>query len=501
MRETSMQNDSFLEENSRKSGGALHYAMNKAAALDEEAREESHSPKTVLVQDLEKPQNCHHPFGLKNLSRSSSENSTFGNYPLIIKSLDDVIDSAEYLNEDAFQNCDFEYNLDVNFLNYHKYQEAAPTLAPMQATEHHHQFYSSSSSSSNHLYHQASSYSYDAHSLAQHMQVHHLKGKAIDAAGNHSTMVDYHHPHGTALAAVAYPSKTGFVGYPQDDFGTAALFPQHFQENIGYIGEGKVASYPAGVFSTGCGQTKKSKTSKRKSSSSAKARRSSRDESLLGGETGRATAKYQVKPLAKKTKVLQSQPGGTAAASSIRSNTTTTNKNNNNAAGGSGSKSARANSKKKRTSFPRNTTKALKEWLRRNILNPYPSEEEKKKLCREFDLTCPQLQTWFINARIRLWKPCIEHIYNSKKHQLKRMEANSSSGSGNCTSENPPSHSSNYLGGSPENNNLAKREIIAGNGNNSNSVSGAMKMISKLRAIPDLEIKIADQVEKFMASM
>jgi hypothetical protein len=468
-----MQNDSFLEESSGGSGGALQFAMNKAAALDEEAREESHSPKTVLV-DLEKPQNCHHLFGLKNLSRSSSENSTFGNYPLIIKSLDDVIDSAEYLNEDAFQNCDFEYNLDVNFLNYHKYQEAAA----MQASEHHHhQYYSSNN------YHQAgSTYSYDAHSLAQHMQVPHLKGKAIDAA---STM-DYH--HGTAIA---YPSK---VGYSQDDFGTA-LFPQHFQENC-YIGEGKVASYPpAAAFSSGC--AKKTKSSKRKSSSAAA--KTQRSTSLLGGET-RTTAAKHVKPrhmpLAKKSKVLQSQPGGTA---SIRSNTTTTTT----ATATGGSKSARANcnspsSKKKRTSFPRNTTKALKEWLRRNILNPYPSEEEKKKLCREFDLTCPQLQTWFINARIRLWKPCIEHIYNSQKHQLKRMEASSSS------SENPPNHSPNYLG-SPDNN-LVKREIIPGSSNNNgngngNSVSGAMKMISKLRAIPDLEIKIESQVEKFMASM
>lgn len=73
-----------------------------------------------------------------------------------------------------------------------------------------------------------------------------------------------------------------------------------------------------------------------------------------------------------------------------------------------------SSSKRKRSSFPRATTKVLKNWLKENILKPYPTDSDKRSLCAKCDLTLSQLQTWFINARIRMWKPCIEEIYKLK---------------------------------------------------------------------------------------
>ena len=84
MQEPCMRNDSFLERNS---GGsqALRYAMNTAVDESDTSREESHSPKTVLLQPLDehvgRKKANQIPFGIKNLSRSSSENSTFEYVP------------------------------------------------------------------------------------------------------------------------------------------------------------------------------------------------------------------------------------------------------------------------------------------------------------------------------------------------------------------------------------------------------------------------------------
>ena len=52
----------------------------------------------------------------------------------------------------------------------------------------------------------------------------------------------------------------------------------------------------------------------------------------------------------------------------------------------------------------KDTTGALKMWLRRHKKNPYPSKAEKIMLAILSRMTLTQVSTWFANARRRLKK-------------------------------------------------------------------------------------------------
>ncbi|KAF6163056.1 hypothetical protein GIB67_001384, partial [Kingdonia uniflora] len=56
----------------------------------------------------------------------------------------------------------------------------------------------------------------------------------------------------------------------------------------------------------------------------------------------------------------------------------------------------------------------LRVWLFEHILHPYPTESEKQMLASQTGLTKIQVSNWFINARVRVWKPMIEEIYREE---------------------------------------------------------------------------------------
>ncbi|KAG2386659.1 hypothetical protein C9374_002403 [Naegleria lovaniensis] len=62
----------------------------------------------------------------------------------------------------------------------------------------------------------------------------------------------------------------------------------------------------------------------------------------------------------------------------------------------------------KRFNIPKHARAVLMEWLERHFDHPYPSEEEKEELCKTTKLTMSQINTWFVNSRIRIWKPKVE---------------------------------------------------------------------------------------------
>ena len=68
--------------------------------------------------------------------------------------------------------------------------------------------------------------------------------------------------------------------------------------------------------------------------------------------------------------------------------------------------------------LPRRSVKRLKEFLYNNFDNPYPSEAQKSRLAKELDLDVVQVNTWFINARMRMWKPEIEKLFIRMKERL-----------------------------------------------------------------------------------
>ncbi|CAG0913629.1 unnamed protein product [Notodromas monacha] len=62
----------------------------------------------------------------------------------------------------------------------------------------------------------------------------------------------------------------------------------------------------------------------------------------------------------------------------------------------------------KKYGLPRGAVITLKKWLFDHIVHPYPTEEEKKILASETNLTLLQVNNWFINARRRILQPMLD---------------------------------------------------------------------------------------------
>lgn len=58
--------------------------------------------------------------------------------------------------------------------------------------------------------------------------------------------------------------------------------------------------------------------------------------------------------------------------------------------------------KNKRSNYPKKISRILKNWLKENMNNPYPSDSEKAILMELTELDSTQINNWFINARRRI---------------------------------------------------------------------------------------------------
>ncbi|KAG9455250.1 hypothetical protein H6P81_008154 [Aristolochia fimbriata] len=71
--------------------------------------------------------------------------------------------------------------------------------------------------------------------------------------------------------------------------------------------------------------------------------------------------------------------------------------------------------------LPERSVSVLRAWLFEHFLHPYPSDVDKHILARQTGLSRSQVSNWFINARVRLWKPMVEEMYlEETKEQEKR---------------------------------------------------------------------------------
>lgn len=61
--------------------------------------------------------------------------------------------------------------------------------------------------------------------------------------------------------------------------------------------------------------------------------------------------------------------------------------------------------------LPERSVSVLRAWMFQNFLHPYPKDAEKHLLAVKSGLSRSQVSNWFINARVRLWKPMIEEMY------------------------------------------------------------------------------------------
>lgn len=74
--------------------------------------------------------------------------------------------------------------------------------------------------------------------------------------------------------------------------------------------------------------------------------------------------------------------------------------------------------------LPESSVSILRAWLFEHFLHPYPNDSEKIMLAKQTGLSRNQVANWFINARVRLWKPMIEDMY---KEEFGDTEENSKS--------------------------------------------------------------------------
>ncbi|KAJ4844866.1 hypothetical protein Tsubulata_004357 [Turnera subulata] len=76
--------------------------------------------------------------------------------------------------------------------------------------------------------------------------------------------------------------------------------------------------------------------------------------------------------------------------------------------------------------LPERSVNILRAWLFEHFLHPYPSDADKHLLARQTGLSRNQVSNWFINARVRLWKPMVEEMYQqeAKEEDLSGGEDN-----------------------------------------------------------------------------
>ncbi|KAE9593106.1 putative transcription factor Homeodomain-TALE-BEL family [Lupinus albus] len=71
--------------------------------------------------------------------------------------------------------------------------------------------------------------------------------------------------------------------------------------------------------------------------------------------------------------------------------------------------------------LPERAVSILRAWLFEHFLHPYPKDSDKVMLAKQTGLTRSQVSNWFINARVRLWKPMVEEMY---LEEVKEQEQN-----------------------------------------------------------------------------
>ncbi|XP_055631602.1 homeobox protein PKNOX1-like [Toxorhynchites rutilus septentrionalis] len=64
----------------------------------------------------------------------------------------------------------------------------------------------------------------------------------------------------------------------------------------------------------------------------------------------------------------------------------------------------------KRGILPKHATSVMRAWLFQHLVHPYPTEDEKRAIAAQTNLTLLQVNNWFINARRRILQPMLEHV-------------------------------------------------------------------------------------------
>ncbi|KAI3819400.1 hypothetical protein L1987_13234 [Smallanthus sonchifolius] len=73
--------------------------------------------------------------------------------------------------------------------------------------------------------------------------------------------------------------------------------------------------------------------------------------------------------------------------------------------------------------LPKQAVTVLRVWLFDHFLHPYPTDMDKQMLANQTGLSRNQVSNWFINARVRLWKPMVEEVHTLETRQLPKTSS------------------------------------------------------------------------------
>ncbi|KAK9279265.1 hypothetical protein L1049_012944 [Liquidambar formosana] len=85
--------------------------------------------------------------------------------------------------------------------------------------------------------------------------------------------------------------------------------------------------------------------------------------------------------------------------------------------------------------LPERAVAVLRAWLFEHFLHPYPTDTDKHMLATQTGLTRNQVSNWFINARVRVWKPMVEEIHTLETKGSAETDLNSGKNDGISISE------------------------------------------------------------------
>lgn len=78
--------------------------------------------------------------------------------------------------------------------------------------------------------------------------------------------------------------------------------------------------------------------------------------------------------------------------------------------------------RQKRGILPKQATSVMRAWLFQHLVHPYPTEDEKRAIAAQTNLTLLQVNNWFINARRRILQPMLEHASDNGSNQQARRK-------------------------------------------------------------------------------
>ncbi|KAK6936075.1 POX domain, partial [Dillenia turbinata] len=85
--------------------------------------------------------------------------------------------------------------------------------------------------------------------------------------------------------------------------------------------------------------------------------------------------------------------------------------------------------------LPERAVAILRAWLFDHFLHPYPTDTDKHMLATQTGLSRNQVSNWFINARVRVWKPMVEEIHMLETKCLAERDVGSGKSEGKSLSE------------------------------------------------------------------